>query len=222
MQPPTVEAYKELQEAYSYFNESLFDKALPDCLITLQHQAGSYGFFRCKPFVNRDGERTDEISLNPKYFAACTDRGVVQTLVHEMAHQEQFHFGKPGRRGYHNREWANRMIRLGLYPSDTGEPGGAETGYSMSDYIVEGGAFDITCGRLLANGFHLSWAEDETVAGNHVPPTSPAVPGLVDSSNRWKYTCPRCGNNAWGKPLMVLICGGCTVAMPRNVAGGDQ
>jgi hypothetical protein len=136
IQPPTVATYNEFQEAYSYFNESLFDRTLPDCLITLAHQAGSYGYFRCEPFVNRDGERTDEISLNPRFFASRTDRGVLSTLVHEMAHLEQSHFGKPGRTGYHNRQWANKMIHLGLYPSNTGQPGGRETGYSMTHYIV--------------------------------------------------------------------------------------
>jgi hypothetical protein len=220
IQPPTVATYNEFQEAYSYFNESLFDRTLPDCLITLAHQAGSYGYFRCEPFVNRDGERTDEISLNPRFFASRTDRGVLSTLVHEMAHLEQSHFGKPGRTGYHNRQWANKMIHLGLYPSNTGQPGGRETGYSMTHYIVESGPFDITCGRLLSSGFHLSWAEGESIKGNSPPSTSPALTGLVDSSNRWKYTCPRCRNNAWGKPKMRLVCGGCMVAMPRN--GGEE
>lgn len=218
MQPPTVKTYREFQDAYDYFNRALFKGSLPDCLITMQHQAGSYGFFRCKPFVNRDGERTDEISLNPKYFAARTERGVLSTLVHEMAHLDQFHFGKPGRKpGYHNRQWANGMIGIGLYPSSTGRPGGDETGYSMSHYIVEGGRFDFACNRLLSDGFRLSWMEDMVESGNHAPPTTPAAPGRTDGSNRWKYTCPKCAGNAWAKPEMSLICGDCLMSMPRNL-----
>lgn len=35
---PTETTYDELQAAYDYFNESLFDSELPDCLITLQRE----------------------------------------------------------------------------------------------------------------------------------------------------------------------------------------
>lgn len=141
---------------------------------------------------------------------------MLSTLVHEMAHLEQFHFGSPGRRGYHNRQWADAMIGLGLYPSDTGQPGGGETGYSMSHYIVESGRFDTACTRLLSGGFHFSWIEEAVLGGDHAPPTAPAIAGLTDGSRRWKYTCPQCRNNAWAKPLMRLICGDCLVSMPRN------
>jgi hypothetical protein len=30
----------------------------------------------------------------------------LSTLVHEMAHLQQNHFGKSSRTGYHNKEWA--------------------------------------------------------------------------------------------------------------------
>jgi hypothetical protein len=33
------------------------------------------------------------------------------------------------------------MKRIGLHPSNTGEPGGRETGEHMSDYIVEGNPY---------------------------------------------------------------------------------
>ena len=36
------------------------------------------------------------------------------TLVHEMVHFWQQEFGTPSRRGYHNREWADKMEALGL------------------------------------------------------------------------------------------------------------
>lgn len=31
-----------------------------------------------------------------------------------MAHAWQFHFGEPGRRGYHNKEWAEKMEAISL------------------------------------------------------------------------------------------------------------
>jgi hypothetical protein len=178
-----VQTYDELQCAYSYFNERLFNGMLPGCVITLQYMADGYGYSLSQPFVNRDGERTDEISLNPYYFAARTDCGVLSTLVHEMVHLQQSHFGSPTPR-YHNREWADWMIQIGLYPSSTGRPGGAETGDAVGHYIVEGGPFEIECERLLASGFHVSWTGEGAVAGSHVPPTSPAVKAIVDSSDR--------------------------------------
>ncbi len=51
---------------------------------------------------------TDEIAMNPSYFGVVPLLEILQTLVHEMAHAWQFHFGEPGRRGYHNKEWADK------------------------------------------------------------------------------------------------------------------
>ncbi|MCP6582435.1 sprT domain-containing protein, partial [Klebsiella pneumoniae] len=35
------------------------------------------------------------------------------------------------------------------------------------------------------------------------PPDTP-----VNKSNRTKYTCPKCHTNVWGKPGLILYCGG--------------
>lgn len=35
---PTQETYDELQRAYEFFNQRLFESALPPCLITLQRE----------------------------------------------------------------------------------------------------------------------------------------------------------------------------------------
>jgi len=37
-----------------------------------------------------------------------------------MVHQWQQHHGKPGRRGYHNKQWAAKMNSVGLVPTHTG------------------------------------------------------------------------------------------------------
>src|SRR5262245_14971271 len=34
---------------------------------------------------------------------------ILSTLVHEMVHGEQHHYGKPSRGGYHNKQWADWM-----------------------------------------------------------------------------------------------------------------
>ena len=209
---PTEQAYREFHDAYTYFNRALFNVALPDCLITMQRHSRSLGFYCHGRFVN-SRERTthtDEIALNPSYFASRTESGVMSTLVHEMAHLFQFHFGTRPRGGYHNRQWADRMIAIGLYPSDTGAPGGRETGYHMTHYIVENGPFDVACQQLLESGFRLSWVEDGDLWGRRAPVTTGARPGRTDGSNRWKYTCPICGFNAWAKPDGQLACAACS------------
>lgn len=52
MSEPTREVYAELQEAFSHFNRALFDNALPACLITLQRERRTYGYFSCQRFVH--------------------------------------------------------------------------------------------------------------------------------------------------------------------------
>ncbi|PZP56177.1 MAG: sprT domain-containing protein, partial [Micavibrio aeruginosavorus] len=107
-------AYGHLVVAYAYFNESLFAGTLPGCLITMQRKQGAYGFFHGNRFGSRDRtEITDEIALNPAMFATRDDRAILSTLVHEMAHLWQHHFGKPSGAGYHNREWSAKMVDIG-------------------------------------------------------------------------------------------------------------
>lgn len=154
---PTTQAYSELQTAYDFFNEHLFDSMLPVCLITLQRDKRTYGFFSNAQFVNSDGKKTDEIAMNPSYFSIRSIPDTLSTLVHEMVHLWQQHFAKPGRRGYHNKEWAEKMEEVGLPSSDTGKEGGKRTGERMSHYILEGGAFDLVCKKLLTQEFTLSW-----------------------------------------------------------------
>ena len=199
---PTQSTYDRLTEAYAHFNAELFAAALPPCLITMQRKNGAYGYFAGDRFGTKDGqEKTDEIALNPSHFRARTTEEILSTLVHEMAHLWQHHQGKPSRTSYHNREWAERMRKLGLMPSDTGEPGGKETGQKMSHYVAERGPFAGACGRLLAGGFALPYVElwsdgDESKRKKK-------------AASKTKYTCPGCGVNAWAKPETRLICGDC-------------
>lgn len=166
---PTRQIYDELQAAYDYFNRELFDDGLPACIITLQRERRTYGYYSRDRFVNRQGDLTDEIAMNPCYFGVRSIKASLSTLVHEMVHQWQYHHGKPGRRGYHNREWADEMERLGLIPSDTGQEGGKRVGEHMSHFIAPGGPYDVACDALLTSDFVLSWLD-------RFPPAMPTSP----------------------------------------------
>lgn len=166
---PTHETYDEWQLAYQEFNKLLFDGQLPDCLITLQREKNSMGYFSKERFVSRNGVKTDEIALNPTYWASHGVQEALQTLGHEMTHLWQHHFGRVGKGRYHNKQWADKMESIGLMPSDTGKPGGKRTGHYMSDYIIEGGRFEKVIDHLVSKGFEIKWM-DRFVAGTKIRP----------------------------------------------------
>lgn len=201
LSPPTVQTSTELQTAFDFFNARLFDDQLPPCLITIQRSGGCrfLGFFYPKRFRSVVDTYTDEIAINPEHVAVATLMDALSTLVHEMAHQWQNHFGEAGRRGYHNAEWANRMEAIGLMPSHTGKPGGRRTGEKMSHYIVESGPFDQACQALIRDqGFRLTW-HDRTSSmpqearlpfdtsprpkppENFVPASAPPAPPVIET-----------------------------------------
>jgi predicted SprT family Zn-dependent metalloprotease len=126
---PTEETSRDFYTAFVHFNEAMFDGQLRDCLITMQRQSNTRGYFANGRFGHRQSASIlDEIALNPATFKGRTDREIISTLVHEMAQLWQQQFGKPGRGRYHNRQWADKMEALGLMPSSTGQPGGKRTG----------------------------------------------------------------------------------------------
>ncbi|MBN3733192.1 SprT-like domain-containing protein [Burkholderia sp. Tr-20390] len=241
---PTAETYAELQLGYDTFNKRLFDNKLPECLITLQREKRAYGYFSAERFANRNGDKVDEIAMNPTYFAVVPLIEIMQTLAHEMAHLWQHHHGNPGRGRYHNNEWADKMEAIGLMPSNTGRPGGKRTGDQMADYPIEGGLFLEVCGDLLTRDFKISWY-DRFASASHVQVgqnsfgltldlpegaasvaalegvemaavISPSASGASNKSNRSKYTCA-CDINVWGKPGLNLVCGDCAEQFSEQV-----
>lgn len=195
----TTEQYTALDRAYDYFNQKLWGGTLPACLITLQRRHTAYGYFWAEQFKNLDGKFTDEIAMNPEHLHRDPAEAL-STLVHEMAHLWQQHYGKPSRTGYHNREWAAEMERIGLIPSNTGQPGGKRTGQRMTHYIKEDGLFAMHCESLLRSGFKLDWG-------------ALGAPSKERPKSKVKYSCMTCEQNAWAKPGAVLVCGHCMVEM---------
>lgn len=206
---PTDETYSALERAFTHFSKELFGGTLPRCLISLQRRKGTYGFFEARKWDNAKGELADEIALNPQHLGEGSLEEGLSTLAHELCHLWQHHHGQPGRGQYHNREWAEKMKEIGLYPSSTGEPGGKETGDRMHHYIVPDSPFTKACQKLIGRGFELPWKErlpqkeatEEEGGEEELPPEA-------KSGRRVKYTCPAEEHlNAWAKPgVTSLMC----------------
>lgn len=105
---------------------------LPEVVLSLQRKSRqSRGYFLAGSYLERDsGERADKIALNPDFFADQPEK-TLATLSHEACHLWQLHSGDTGRRHYHNRGFALRMLEIGLQPRDTGDPGDKTTGQHM-------------------------------------------------------------------------------------------
>jgi predicted SprT family Zn-dependent metalloprotease len=192
---PTKRTYDDFDAAYAFFNKRLFSGRLPACLITVRPHRGAYGYFSPERFGSRDGtEIHDEIAMNIRHFEKRTACEILSTLVHEMVHLEQAHFGKPSRNGYHNKEWAGLMERVGLVPSDTGAPGGKRTGQRVTHYVAEDGPF---ARAFAARKFTIPYfdrvGESETTR----------------KKRKVAYTCERCEDKVWGKPEVKPHCGKC-------------
>lgn len=234
---PTQEFYGHFQYLYDFFNRELFEGVLPNCMIVVIRKKRTFGMFIKGRWEKSDDRTTDEIAINPTYFDKYPLIEILQTLVHEMAHQWQYHFGKPSRYSYHNKEWANKMISIGLMPSTTGLPGGKITGQKMMDYPIANGPFVNASNKLLQeNTFKDLWFDK--LKEHSVIPISQEVFSLVYESSglsevliessdqggtagasnnsspikdikkyKIKYTCEGCSANVWGKPELHIKCG---------------
>lgn len=186
---PTGQAYAELQRAFDYYNDKLFGGQLPDCLITFQRQNNTMAYFSPHRFVSvKADKKVDEIAMNPAYFPSYPLIEVMQSMVHEMCHQWQEYFGKPSVRTYHNREWADKMIEVGLMPTSTGTVGGNQVGQKISDYPIPNGLFQRVTLELFKAGFVISWLDRFP---NIVTPSH----DLTDVIASWRETLASCSDS---------------------------
>lgn len=194
---PTEAQHVAFGRIHRFFNDRLFDGALPPVMLTFARSGKYLGYFATGRWQLADGgEPLHEIVLNPDFMRARGHKAAVSTIVHEMAHQWQEAFGHPSRRGYHNAEWTAEMERIGLVPSATGLPGGKKTGQRMTHYIDEGGPFD-----KAFEAMPKAWL---------LPFIGLApVKGKAKGQSKTKFTCPVCGANAWGKPDLRVMCVDC-------------
>lgn len=236
-----------MQVAFDHFNEHLFNNKLPQILFTTQRQHQVMGYFAPNRWASADGKKCHEIAINPLYVGRATLIGLMQTLVHEMVHCWQECFGKISRKSYHNKQWANKMISIGLMPSSTGHPGGAITGQYMSDYPAPKGKFIQACEKLLkTKGFNLPWvdrfAQVSSVEADNT--TLEALEGMdaalinqltikledvfgIESfaeptpqaakKIKVKYTCDECDINVWGRGGLKLRCDECNIVLSSSL-----
>lgn len=220
---PTFETYDALSEAARHFNEQLFGSVLPEALITLDRTIKAAGSFCGNRFASTThGELSDQITLNPEPIPHVRLEATLAVLVHEQCHQWQFHYSSDPKRigrnrAYHDKEWGAKMAELGLMPSTTGAPGGRKTGQRMSHYIIPGGKFHNACQELLERGFNLPWL-DRTLELVLATLSEAKARRLKEQmartarkkdrqkASKTKFTCPRCGLNAWAKPSAKIGC----------------
>jgi hypothetical protein len=249
MNSPTLTLYAALQNAFDHFNECLFGGRLPPCLITLRSASRVYGYHHAGRFISPNGKLVDELGIHPGFFTLQPVEVVMATLVHEMVHHWQSHAGTPSPSNPHNREWSEKMISLGLQPSDTGLPGGKKTGRSMSDYILPDGLFLQACRELVAQEFALPWMDRHApvrpqtqvehqraleAAGVLIEMSPVPVSGLPQvvageasvrepppkqPPTRFKFRCAKCETTAWAAADASILCGICGV---RLVVGHHQ
>lgn len=198
---PTTEQWDAYQQAWGWFNEKLFGGELEPCILNFSRKSkGTFGFFAPERW-SREERSVPEISLNPDQLKRpLVD--VMGTLAHEMAHQWQHQCGSPSRGGYHNREWGGKMKEVGLHPSNTGKPGGKETGQQMTHYVIEGGPFELAFAAM-PEEYGIPWVSGAAVA----------KPAPKKGASKVKFTCPGCGANAWGRPGLQIKCGLCELEM---------
>lgn len=202
---PTTATYAHLRHAYGFFNRVFFENQLPQCLITTQRRKGMMGYFSRRRFTSFDGvSTTDEIALNPHHFT-LGDKETLSTLVHEMVHLWQHHHGNVSRAGYHNVEWAEKMVSIGLIPSHTGTPGGKQIGQHMSHYVEPAGRFDKAANELIQKGFVVAYVEKTSIEQK--------VLQLKKRASKTRFSCRECGQLAWAKPGSEIDCRRCNLPL---------
>lgn len=211
--------YQELRVLYDTCNAAFFNNVLPACMILLRGRRNALGYFQpaCWGRFHVDTHSSiDAIALNTATFCSRSEAQIISTLVHEMTHLWQEHYGeKKPANGNHNLEWGRRMMDMGLMPSRTGQPGGKKTGKYMSHFILENGQFARTYAELSASGTPLiSWHE--------VPKLEP----VKQQEKKYKHYCPQCELKAWTFLGNNVMCGDCrepliTDAEQLVLPGGD-
>jgi predicted SprT family Zn-dependent metalloprotease len=246
-QNPTQQFYEFLQDAYEFFNKELFvkssgSKLLPNCIITMQREKRTMGYFSQNRWIDKNGNKTHEIALNPAYFASHNVIEIFQTLVHEMCHLWQCEFGKRDKtkaRTYHDKEWVDKMQQIGINAISASSNNG--TGQKVGDEPIKNGVFEVTCIEFVNLGNQIKWIDRfpaVNICNSHNQTTntkekrdnavnylytnlSEIITGVKTYSevkaaakhkHKSTYECPDCKNKLWGRAGINVVCGECHIA----------
>lgn len=195
----------------------MFQGQLSYPMIVVTRDKSVFGHYSYNRWTDAtSSHNVDEIAINPLWFSEFPLIEICQTLCHEMCHQWQYHYGSPSRTGYHNKEWADKMVEIGLMPSSTGMVGGKIVGQKMADYPISDGRFYIITQSLIKEKvFSKLYFEANSninrAFGVDGHSTFSNEIALTNNKNKKKikYSCVTCNINVWGKPDLNLICGEC-------------
>ena len=222
MSMPLIEQSQAYHGAFDWFNEKLFDGQLPRPMLCLTRNANIIGgYFNHSKWHDEAGNNIDEIAINSNMMEEGNIVGLMHTLIHEMIHLKQQHFGKPSRHGYHNTEFADWAEGMGLHCADAKT--GKRTGHMMATSVLDGGkaakAIALLPDEHVFPWMAVSTHEDGKEGGGggenrggdgSDPPRR--------SGSRSKFTCAVCGLNAWAKPGAKLACGECDRMMIESLS----
>lgn len=191
---------------FDFFNDELFSSELDRDRIILNcsRSAGrsTLGFYmgllqeNRGAWIQKDGdEQKAEISMNPAKMAGFSFEKIMATFVHEMCHFWQDLFGSSGKRGYHNREWAEKMLEVGLTPINNKDPS-KTTGMSMYHKITENGRFSQVI-KKLPEELRLPF-----LGLNNARPSK--------KTGYQKWICPECKQICRAKDSAQLACMPCS------------
>lgn len=197
----TNAVFNYLTDAAAYLNKHLFENKLPIAVITLSRRKGAYGYFFPGAFINGNND-CDEIALTPSSISRSTLESL-GTLTHELVHQWQQHFGTPGENAYHNKQWANKMVQVGLKPYCVTN-NAIMTGYKCSHDIVPDGPFETVAKKFIELRGELPIATVPTLNVR-----------LINTKHRPLMVCPSCHRKmSIPKGLNIsIMCNDCNVEM---------
>lgn len=215
----SLKLWKALHGAFDFFNDNLFGGILDrnKVILNCSRMSRALGFHANPTIgwapVEREGfypaeEDSDkknnkaEISLNPSYMMGRSINEIYSTFVHEMCHFQQYFYGdKYPKRGYHNKEWATMMERVGLAPYNVSDPS-KRTGMRCSHKIVPGGVFELAMEKM---------PEEFKFPFRGLP-----MGGSKGKTGYHKWICSTCKQVARAKGNAKLAC------IPCSEAGGEM
>lgn len=220
-----TEIYSKLTD---FLNKELFKGELDECMYVFSRNKNVIGgYFSPDRWTNDDGKSIPEIAINANLMVDGDLQYLLTVLIHEQAHLWQHLHGKPGRGGYHNREWADKCIEIGLQPFG---PDGKDTGDSIDTKLISGGKAEQVIALIVterADEFVFPWFADPLMVDSGQQPRDPSPEELGKEGNeqapeekvrkragkRDKYTCPQCGANVWGRADLHILCLDCNRPM---------